>query len=329
MLIDVYTGSNDNFYLRREYSGSSDVSGTAAHVSGNEITNSAIITGSARLDDFEDNMDVSIMFGTSHSLKTLSITASKVNTEVTQSNINFKFVKQIDLKNIRDSFTGSVATLITTGSDGSGSNFIARNDEFINEIFGNTGSYFGPNRELFRDTYPYGNILNTISGSNVTYTSGSIFSGSISSSIFGGTNSKYITQRTDKAFMLAADVDQISFLDVYSYTSASFNNDDPLTPRSNLTPHTHRNYTIYAGSQLMEVNLFYIMIIHKDEDAEMSLPTGINAGELFTRKLEFVNDVNRIYYLFMSPIGSFNTQSDLDNRAIAIGKYFIDNVIYG
>jgi len=302
LLIDVFTGSKDNFYVRREFSGSSDISGTAAAVTGNEITNSAIITGSARLDDFEDNLDVSIMFGTSHSLKTLSITASKVNTEVTQSNINFKFVRQIPLNDIRDNFTGSIATLITTGSNGSGSNFVARNDEFTDIIFGNTGSYLGPNRELFRETYPYGNIINTISGSNVEYTNGKIFSGSISASIFGGTDAKYLTQRTDKAFMMVADIDQISFLDVYSYTSASFYNDDPLTPRSNLSPYTHNNHIIYAGSQAMSNDLFYIMIIHKDEDAEMSLPTGINAGELFTRKLEFVNDVNRIYYLFTSPV---------------------------
>jgi hypothetical protein len=31
----------------------------------------------------------------------------------------------------------------------------------------------------------------------------------------------------------------------------------------------------------------------------------------------------------MSPTGSSNSQNDLDNRAVAVGKYFIDNVIYG
>jgi len=332
LLIDVITGSNDNFYVRREFSGSSDISGAAANVTGNEITNSAIITGSGRLDDFNDNLDVSLMFGTSHSLKTLSITASKVNTEVTQSNINFKFVRQIPLNDIRDNFTGSVATLITTGSLGSGSNFIARNDEFTDIIFGNTGSYLGPNRELFRETYPYGNIINTVSGSSVEYTNGKIFSGSISASIFGGTNAKYLTQRTDKAFMMVADIDQISFLDVYSYTSASFYNDDPLSPRPNLSPYTHNNHTIYAGSQAMNDDLFYIMVIHKDEDAEMSLPTGINAGELFTRKLEFVNDVNRIYYLFTSPevgpsfINNYTSSFAITVQAYTEGnRYNVDN----
>ena len=132
--------------------------------------------------------------------------------------------------------------------------------------------------------------------------------------------------------MMVADIDQISFLDVYSYTSASFYNDDPLSPRPNLSPYTHNNHTIYAGSQAMNDDLFYIMIIHKDEDAEMSLPTGINAGELFTRKLEFVNDVNRIYYLFTSPevgpsfINNYTSSFAITVQAYTEGnRYNVDN----
>ena len=88
-------------------------------------------------------------------------------------------------------------------------------------------------------------------------------------------------------------------------------------------------YKIFAGSQRMENDLMYIAIMHEDEYAEMPLPSGLGGGEIFSRKLQNLKDVNRMYYLFMSPIGSSDSQEDLDNRAIAIGKYFIDNVIYG
>ena len=129
--------------------------------------------------------------------------------------------------------------------------------------------------------------------------------------------------------MLTADVDSVSYLDVYSYTSASFYENDPLGTRTNLTPYDYEGHTIYAATQAMPEDLFYIMIIRKDEDTSMNFPSGIGGGEIFQRKLEFVNDVNRIYYLFMSPTGSSSSQSDIDNRCIAIGKYFIDNVING
>jgi hypothetical protein len=61
----------------------------------------------------------------------------------------------------------------------------------------------------------------------------------------------------------------------------------------------------------------------------MPLPAGLGGGEIFSRRIQNLKDVNRVYYLFISPIGSSNSQVDLDNRAIAIGQYFIDNVIYG
>ena len=68
----------------------------------------------------------------------------------------------------------------TSIADGSGSNFIARDNEFIDTIYGNTGSFIGPNTLLFREEYPFGNIINTPSASNVEFTSGSVFSGSVS-----------------------------------------------------------------------------------------------------------------------------------------------------
>jgi hypothetical protein len=70
------------------------------------------------------------------------------------------------------------------------------------------------------------------------------------------------------------------------------------------------------------------MIIHEDEEASLVTTSGMGGGEIASRKLENLNDVNRVYYLFMSPSGSI-TQNDFDNRAVAVGKYFIDNVIYG
>ena len=116
---------------------------------------------------------------------------------------------------------------------------------------------------------------------------------------------------------------------MYSYTSASFFNNDPLGTRTNLSPYDYEGHTIYAASQAMPEDLFYIMVIRKDEDASMNLPSGIGGGEIFQRRLQFVNDVNRVYYLFMSPSGSSNSQAAIDNRCVAIGKYFIDNVING
>ena len=322
LFIDIYTGSNDNFYLRREFSGSS------ANITGSEITGSTIITGSARMDQFDENLDVSLTFGPNYSIKSLHLTASKVNFEFETTNINFKFDRQIPLATIKSNFLSEVSNLITTGSDGSGSNFIARNDQFIDVEYGNTGSFIGQNKLLFKDTYAFGNILNTISGSNVEYTSGSIWSGSISASIFGGENAHYFTQRSDKAFLLTADIDSIDFLEAYSYTNASYYESDPIGTRTNLQ-HTHREYTVYAGSQNMPNDLMYLMIAHEDETATMPLPSGIGGGEVFSRRLKDVNDINRIYYLFMSPIGSSDSQADLNNRIIAIGTYFIDNVIYG
>jgi hypothetical protein len=322
LYIDIYTGSNDDFYLRREFSGSN------ANVTGSEVTSSAIIIGNANMVHFDENLDVSLAFGPDYNIKSLHLTASKVNAEDETTDINFKFDRQIPLYQIRDNFTGSVATLITTGSGGSGSNFIARNDQFTDIEYGNTGSFIGQNKLLFRDTYAFGNILNTISGSSVEYTSGSIFSGSVSASIFGGENAYYFTQRTDKAWLMVADVDNIEFLEAYSYTDADQYTNDPIGVRTNTT-YVHREYKIFAGSQRMENDLMYIAIMHEDEYAEMPLPAGLGGGEIFSRKLQNLKDVNRVYYLFMSPIGSSDSQADLDNRAIAIGQYFIDNVIYG
>ena len=328
LYIDIFTGSDDNFYLRREFSGSNWEETGPANITGSEITASAIISGNANIVHFEENLDVSLAFGPDYNIKSLHLTASKVNTENLTTNVNFKFDRQIPLSKIRDNFTGSVATLITTGSDGSGSNFIARNDEFIDIEYGNTGSFIGQNKLLFRDTYAYGNILNTISGSSIEYTSGSIFSGSVSASIFGGENAYYFTQRTDKAWLMVADVDNIEFLEAYSYTNAEQYANDPIGVRTNTT-YVYKEYKIFAASQRMENDLMYITIIHEDEYAEMPLPAGLGGGEIFSRKLQNLKDVNRVYYLFMSPIGSSDSQEDLDNRAVAIGKYFIDNVIYG
>lgn len=328
LYIDIFTGSNDNFYLRRQFSGSRDDETGPANVTGSEVTSSAIILGNANLVHFNENLDVSLAFGTSHSISSLHLTASKVNTEDLTTNINFKFDRQIDLEVIRDNFISEATNLSTTGSDGSGSNFIARNDEFTDIIYGNTGSFIGPNTKLFRDTYAFGNILNTISGSNVEYTSGSIWSGSVSASIFGGENAQYFTQRTDKMWLLTADVDNIEYLDVYSYTDLDYYLNDPIGVRQN-TEYVHRDYKIFAGSQRSEHDLMYIMIVHDDEFSELTLPTGEGSGRIFNRKFQNLKDVNRVYYLFLSPIGSSDSQLQLDNRAIAVGKYFIDNVIYG
>jgi hypothetical protein len=325
--IDIFTGSNDDFYLRREFSGSSDT-GTPATVTGSEITNSVLLTGNANLVHFEENLDVSLTFGPDYGISSLHLTASKINTEELTTDINFKFDRQIPLSKIRDNFTASAATLITTGSDGSGSNFIARDDEFIDTKYGDTGSFIGPNKKLFRDSYAFGNIINTISGSSTEYTSGSIWSGSVSASIFGGDNGYYFTQRTDKIWLMTADVDNIEYLEVFSYTDADQYENDPIGTRTN-TEYTHREYKIFAGSQRMEHDLMYIMILHEDEYAEMPLPAGLGGGEIFNRKLQNLKDVNRVYYLFMSPIGSSASQAELDSRAIAVGQYFIDNVIYG
>ena len=325
--IDIFTGSNDDFYLRRQFSGSSDTL-TPALITGSEVTNSVILTGNANLTHFEENLDVSLAFGLDYEIDSLHLTASKINTEELVTNINFKFDRQIPLSKIRDNFTGSAASLITTGSDGSGSNFIARDNEFIDTKYGDTGSFIGPNTLLFRDSYAFGNIINTISGSNVEYTSGSIFSGSVSASIFGGDNGYYFTQRTDKIWLMTADVDNIEYLEVFSYTDADEYQNDPVGTRQN-TEYTYRDYKIFAGSQRMEHNLMYIMILHEDEYAEMPLPAGLGGGEIFNRRLQNLKDVNRVYYLFMSPIGYNNSQAELDSRATAVGQYFIDNVIYG
>tara|TARA_B100000900_G_scaffold249925_1_gene212850 strand:+ start:7282 stop:10560 length:3279 start_codon:yes stop_codon:yes gene_type:complete len=334
LYLDIFTGSNNNFSLVREFSGSSDLLNYPANLTGSEITNSAIITGSGRMDYFYENKDVSLSFGTSHSISSLHLTASKVNTEELVTNINFKFGKTIDLKDIRDNFTGSATNLSLTGSggtniaDGSGSNFIARDNEFTDTIYGNTGSFIGPNTLLFREEYPFGNIINTPSASNVEFTNGKIFSGSISASYFGSDNAQYFTQRTDKAWLMTADIDSIPFVEAYSYTDNSQYQNDPIGIRTNTTG-SHRGYNIFAATQRMEHDLMYLMIIHEDEFANMPLPTGIGSGQIFRRRLNLIRDVNRIYYLFMSPIATSGSQAQLDNRAISIGKYFIDNVING
>jgi len=334
LYLDIFTGSNNNFSLIREFSGSSDVLNYPANLTGSEVTNSAIITGSGRMDYFYENKDVSLSFGTSHSISSLHLTASKVNTEELVTNINFKFDKTIDLKEIRDNFTGSAINLSLTGSgggniaDGSGSNFIARDNEFTDTIYGNTGSFIGPNNLLFREEYPFGNIINTPSGSNVEFTNGKIFSGSVSASYFGSTNAQYFTQRTDKAWLMTADIDGIPFIEAYSYSDNNQYQNDPIGIRTNTTG-SHGGYNIFAGSQRMEHDLMYVMIIHEDEFANMPLPTGIGSGQIFRRRLNLIRDVNRVYYLFMSPIATSGSQAQLDNRAISIGKYFIDNVING
>ena len=337
--IDIQTGSSHAFSVRREYSGSGDVSGTIANVTGSEITNSAIITGSLRLDDFTDNRDVSLPFGLNYSTPTAHITASKVNFELVPTTINFKFDKQIQLAKIRDNFTGSATLLSTTGSNNSGSNFIARNDEFINEIYGNTGSYFGPNRDLFRDNYPFGNIMNTNLGTNILYTNGKIFSGSVSASALGTQDSNdvyYVTQRADKMFMAAFDVDSVDFFEASSFTSASFFDSDPLSPRTNLNPVTYKNHTIYAGSQAMENDLMYVMITREDEDVNMNLPSGLGGGEIFSRRLQLTKDINRIYYLFSSPevgpsfINNHTSSFNVTVEAYTEGnRYNIDGVKTG
>jgi hypothetical protein len=66
---------------------------------------------------------------------------------------------------------------------------------------------------------------------------------------------------------MTADIDNIEFLDVYSYTDEDQYENDPIGVRQNVE-YTHREYTIYAGSQRMEHDLMYIMIIHEDEFAE-------------------------------------------------------------
>ena len=300
-------------------------------VTGSNVTASAVYTGSARLDYTSSNLDVSLPFGLDNNQQILSITASKVNTEENTTQTNFIFDRQVPLARIRDLFTGSAVQtgLTSTGSVAGISNFIARSNEFPSIEYGNTGSAIGPNTLLFRDTYAFGNFINTVSGSSLEYTNGSIFSGSISASILGGANATYFTQREDKSWLLTADVDSVDFLEMYSYTSASFFNNDPLGARTNLSPYDYEGHTIYAASQAMPEDLFYIMVIRKDEDASMNLPSGIGGGEIFQRRLQFVNDVNRVYYLFMSPSGSSNSQAAIDNRCVAIGKYFIDNVING
>ena len=300
-------------------------------VTGSNVTASAIYTGSARLDYTSSNLDVSLPFGLDNNQQILSITASKVNTEENTTQTNFIFDRQVPLARIRDLFTGSAVQtgLTSTGSVAGISNFIARSNEFPSIEYGNTGSAIGPNTLLFRDTYAFGNFINTVSGSSLEYTNGSIFSGSVSASILGGVNATYFTQREDKSWLLTADVDSVDFLEMYSYTSASFFNNDPLGTRTNLSPYDYEGHTIYAASQAMPEDLFYIMVIRKDEDASMNLPSGIGGGEIFQRRLQFVNDVNRVYYLFMSPSGSSNSQAAIDNRCVAIGKYFIDNVING
>jgi len=334
LYLDIFTGSNNNFSLIREFSGSSDTLGIPANLTGSEITNSAIITGSGRMDYYYENKDVSLSFGTSHSLNSLHLTASKVNTEELVTNINFKFNKTIDLKNIRDNFTGSATNLSLTGSggtniaDGSGSNFIARDNEFIDTIYGNTGSFIGPNTLLFREEYPFGNIINTPSASNVEFTNGKIFSGSVSASYFGGENAQYFTQRTDKVWLMTADIDGIPFVEAYSYTDNNEYQNDPIGVRNNTTG-SYNGYNIFAGTQRMEHDLMYLMIIHEDEFANMPLPTGIGSGEIFRRRLNLIRDVNRVYYLFMSPIATSGSQAQLDDRAISVGKYFIDNIING
>ena len=323
LYIDIITGSGDAFYLRREFAN--------GNVTGSEITNSAIITGSLRMDQYDSNLDVSLTFGSRYKSMELNLTASKVNTEANNTTINFKFDKQIPLAKIRDNFTGSAANLALTGSDGSGSNFIARNDEFIDISFGNTGSFIGPNKKLFRESYPFGNIINTISGSNIEYTSGSIFSGSISASVFGGENGYYFSQRTDKAWLLTADIDHIGFLEAYSYTSASYFDTDPIGLRTNLDPYTYRDYTIYAGSQRMEHDLMYVMIIHEDENTNMPLPSGLGGGEIFARQIKDINDVNRIYYLFTSPnispaFASSSYAVTVANPGVG-NRYYINSVL--
>ncbi|MDA0778815.1 MAG: hypothetical protein O3C19_07115, partial [Bacteroidetes bacterium] len=294
----------------------------------NDITASTIIEGNANMIHSNENLDVSLAFGPNYGISSLHLTASKVNGEEENTAINFKFDRQIPLATIKSNFLTEASNLITTGSDGSGSNFIARDDEFIDTKYGDTGSFIGPNKKLFREAYAFGNIINTISGSSVEYTSGSIWSGSVSASIFGGDNAYYFTQRTDKIWLMTADVDNIEYLEVFSYTDANEYETDPIGTRTNTTV-VHREYKIFAGSQRMEHDLMYIMIIHEDEYAEMPLPAGLGGGEIFNRKLQNLKDVNRVYYLFMSPIGSSDSQVELDSRAIAIGQYFIDNVIYG
>tara|TARA_R110001632_G_scaffold83133_1_gene184192 strand:- start:2059 stop:5718 length:3660 start_codon:yes stop_codon:yes gene_type:complete len=331
LYIDVETGSSDSFYLRREFSGSSDISGSPANLIGNEVSNSVLLTGSLRMDDYNSNLDVSLAFGIGYQSMSLHLTASKVNASVENTNINFKFDKQIPLAKIRDNFTGSASNLATTGSDGSGSNFIARSNEFTDIIYGNTGSFIGPNTDLFRANYAFGNIINTISGSNVEYTDGSIWSGSVSASYFGDENAYYFTQRTDKVWLLTADIDSIGFLEAYSYTSASFFDSDPLSPRTNLDPYTHKDYTIYAGSQQMVNELMYTMIIHEDENTTMPLPAGLGGGEIFSRKLENIQDVNRVYYLFTSPnispaFASGSYAVTVSNPG-AGNRYYIDSVL--
>jgi hypothetical protein len=68
-----------------------------ANITGSEVTASTIITGNANMVHFGENLDVSLAFGPDYNIKSLHLTASKVNTENLTTNINFKFDRQIPL----------------------------------------------------------------------------------------------------------------------------------------------------------------------------------------------------------------------------------------
>ena len=64
--------------------------------------------------------------------------------------------------------------------------------------------------------------MNTNFGTNILYTSGKIFSGSVSASALGVGDSNdvyYSTVRADKVFLSAMDVDSVDFFEASSFTS--------------------------------------------------------------------------------------------------------------
>ena len=65
--------------------------------------------------------------------------------------------------------------------------------------------------------------------------------------ILGSTNAQYFTQRTDKAWLLTADVDGIPFIEAYSYTDNNQYQNDPIGIRTNTTG-SHGGYNIFAAS---------------------------------------------------------------------------------
>ena len=72
----------------------------------------------------------------------------------------------------------------------------------------------------------------------------------------------------------------------------------------------------------MENDLMYIMITREDEDVNMNLPSGLGGGEIFTRRIQLTKDINRIYYLFISPeIGPSFINNYTSSFAVTVQAY--------